>query len=325
MFAKLLYVGGRILQMIPVIALVILVNFSILKMAPGDLVDVLAGEAGSATPEFLQSLRQQFGSDQPFLYQLGAYYQKLLTFDLGYSFRNGTDVVSLIADRLTATILLTGSSLFLAAVTGVFLGWLTANSEHAWLQNTVSVISSVGFAAPLFWVGLMLIVLFSVHLQWLPTGGMANLDAEYEGLDYVLDVAKHMIMPVITLSIYYIAIYARITHAAIDEVQKLDYVRTAHAKGLTKTRVSLQHVLRNALLPVVTVTGMQVGSVLSGALVVETVFAWPGMGRLAYDAVIQRDLNLLLGILFFSSLLVMAANIVADLLYARLDPRVSLR
>ena len=235
------------------------------------------------------------------------------------------EVSSLIASRLPATAMLAGSSLLLAATIGVFLGWLSANSDGKIVKGVISVISNVGFSAPLFWVGLMLIVLFSVHLRWLPTGGMIELDADLEGIDYAVDLIKHMLMPVFTLAIFYVAVYSRITHTAIADVQSLDYVRTARAKGLSRIRVSLQHVLRNALLPVVTVTGMQIGSILGGALVVETVFAWPGMGRLAFDAVLQRDLNLLLGILFCSSLLVMVANIVTDLFYARLDPRISLR
>lgn len=319
------HVLGRLLQMIPVAMLVVLMNFALLKMAPGDIVDVMAGDVGAATPEFLAELRAQFGTDQSVPGQLLTYYQKLLTFDLGYSFRHNTPVTELIADRLFATVLLAGTSLLLAAVIGVFLGWLSANTSRRFIRDTVSFVSNVGFASPLFWVGLMLIVLFSVQLRWLPTGGIVDLDAEYEGLAYVVDVLKHMIMPVATLAFFYVAVYTRVTQVAIAEEQNMDYVRTAYAKGVPRLRVSIRHVLRNALLPVVTLTGMQVGSLLSGALVIETVFAWPGMGRLAFDAVMQRDLNLLLGILFCSSLIVMLANIVTDIAYAKLDPRISLK
>jgi peptide/nickel transport system permease protein len=259
------------------------------------------------------------------LAQLLHYYQKLLSFDLGYSFRNGMEVTALIADRLPATAMLAGASLTLAVLLGVGLGWLGANTRRAWLKNVVSVFTSIGFATPLFWVGLMLIVFFSIHLKWLPTGGVEDLDAEYQGFERLADIGKHMIMPVLSLTLFYVAIYARITRAAIKDVQKLDFVRTAKAKGIGKHRVSIVHVLRNALLPVVTVTGMQIGSILSGSVVVETVFAWPGMGRLAFDAVMQRDLNLLLGVLFCSSLVVMLANIMTDLVYARLDPRIELK
>lgn len=325
MLRQLTYVCSRLIQIIPVALLIILANFFLLKLAPGDISEIMAGEMGAATPEFMAELRTQFGTDQSLLAQLLHYYQKLLSFDLGYSFRNGMEVTALIADRLPATAMLAGASLALAVLLGVGLGWLGANTRRAWLKNVVSVFTSIGFATPLFWVGLMLIVFFSIHLKWLPTGGVEDLDAEYQGFERLADIGKHMIMPVLSLTLFYVAIYARITRAAIKDVQKLDFVRTAKAKGIGKHRVSIIHVLRNALLPVVTVTGMQIGSILSGSVVVETVFAWPGMGRLAFDAVMQRDLNLLLGVLFCSSLVVMFANIMTDLVYARLDPRIELK
>jgi peptide/nickel transport system permease protein len=325
MMPRLRYVLSRLLQVIPVAFLIILANFFLLRMAPGDLADVMAGEAGAATPEFMTALRERFGSDQPILVQLLNYYRKILTFDLGYSFRNGGDVASLIASRLPATALLVGASLLLAVVLGVVLGWLAAVTPRRWVSGLVSVVTSIGFATPLFWIGLMLIVLFSIELHWLPTGGFYDRDADYEGWDFVFDVAKHMVMPVVSLAIFYVTIYARLTATAIRDVQKMDYVRTAQAKGLGPRYISIVHVLRNALLPVVTVSGMQVGALISGSVVIETVFAWPGMGRLAFDAVMQRDLNLLLGILFCTSLLVIVANLVTDLVYALLDPRIELQ
>lgn len=321
----LVYLIKRLIQVIPIALLIILANFFLLKLAPGDIADVMASEMGAATPELMDALRQQFGTDQSLLLQLLHYYGKLLSFDLGYSFRNGMSVAALIADRLPATVLLASAGLLLASLIGVGLGWLSANTRRGWLKNGISAFTTVGFATPLFWIGLMLIVLFSIKLKWLPTGGIEDIDAEYEGFARLLDVARHMVMPVLSLTVFYLAIYARITRTAIKDVQRLDFVRTAHAKGLSQARVSVVHVLRNALLPVVTVTGMQIGSLLSGSVVIETVFAWPGLGRLAFDAVTQRDLNLLLGILFCSSLVVMLANIATDLIYASLDPRIELK
>lgn len=325
MIPRLRYLLGRLLQVAPVALLIILANFFLLRLAPGDLADVMAGEAGAATPEFMAALREQFGSDQPVFTQLLNYYQKILSFDLGYSFRNGADVTSLIVARLPATALLVGASLVLAVTLGVALGWLAAVTPRRWVAGLVSMVTSIGFATPLFWIGLMLIVLFSIELRWLPTGGFYDRDAGHEGWDLVIDVARHMIMPVASLAIFYVTIYARLTTTAILDVQKMDYVRTAHAKGLGPRYVSIVHVLRNALLPVVTVSGMQIGALISGSVVIETVFSWPGMGRLAFDAVMQRDLNLLLGILFCTSLLVIAANLVTDLVYALLDPRIELQ
>lgn len=325
MARHLRYLAGRLVQVVPVALLIVLANFLLLKLAPGDMADVMAGEAGAATPEYMAALRTQFGTDQPVPLQLLHYYEKILAFDLGFSFRNGESVSSLIASRLPATILLAGTSLALAMVIGVGVGWLSTAIRRRWVGGAVSVATSLGFATPVFWVGLMMIVLFSIKLRWLPTGGFSDPDEGYAGLDAVLDVARHMVMPVASLSLFYVTIYARLTRAAILDVRRNDYIRTAHAKGLGPNRVSLVHVLRNALLPIITVTGMQIGSVLSGALVVETVFSWPGMGRLAFDAVMQRDLNLLLGILFCTSLMVIMANIATDLVYARLDPRIVLQ
>lgn len=319
------YLASRLLQVLPVAFFIILVNFFLLRMAPGDLADVMAGEAGAATPEYMAALRAQFGTDQPVWQQLLHYYRKVLSFDLGYSFRNGGEVTQLILSRLPATLLLVGTSLVVAAVVGVCLGWFAAVTRRRWAARAASVASTIGFATPLFWVGLMLIVLFSIELKWLPTGGIYDLDADYEGWAFVVDVLRHMAMPVATLSVFYVAVYARLTQVAVLDVLQMDYVRTARAKGLPHRRISRMHVLRNALLPVLTVTGMQVGALIGGSVVVETVFAWPGMGRLAFDAVMQRDLNLLLGILFCTSLLVIAANLLTDLLYATFDPRIQLQ
>lgn len=319
------YVLGWLLQAVPVALLIVLADFLLLRLAPGDMADVIAGEAGAATPEYMAALRSQFGTDQSLPVQLLRYYERIFTFDLGFSFRNGESVAALIAARLPATLLLVGTSLVLAVGIGVLIGWLSALTQRRWLGGIASVVTSLGFATPVFWIGLMLIVVFSIRLHWLPTGGFSDPDAGYTGLAAVLDVARHMVMPVASLTLFYAAIYARVTRGAVAEVSRLDFVRTARAKGLGPVRVSTAHILRNAIMPVATITGVQLGSLLSGALVVETVFSWPGMGRLAFDAVTQRDLNLLLGILFCTSLMVIAANIATDLVYARLDPRIALR
>ncbi|MES2483197.1 MAG: ABC transporter permease [Pseudomonadota bacterium] len=319
------YLFSRLLQILPVAFLIIVANFLLLRLAPGDLADVMAGEAGAATPEYVAALRSQFGSDLPVWDQLLRYSGRILQLDLGHSFRHGLPVVDLILARLPATIVLVGSSLAVAAVLGVAVGWFTAVTQRRWAARLASAATTVGFATPLFWVGLMLIVLFSIELKWLPTGGISDLDADHGGWALIADVARHMVMPVLTLAVFYVAIYARLTQVAVQEVLRQDYVRTARAKGLPDGRITRVHVLRNALLPVVTVTGMQVGALIGGSVVVETVFSWPGMGRLAFDAVMQRDLNLLLGILFCTSLLVIVSNLVTDLVYALLDPRIELR
>ncbi len=319
------YLGLRVVQVVPTILAIVVLNFFFLRLAPGDLAEVIAGEAGSATPEYMAMLRQQFGLDEPLLIQFVKYMTQLFQLNLGYSFRNSMPVLDLILSRAPNTALLMLSSLTLAVLLGILFGAVSAQWQGRWPDGVLSAFSTVGFATPLFWVGLMLIVLFSVELRWLPAGGMRDLQRDYQGLAAVADIARHMVLPVFSLAFFYIAIYTRLTRSAMLEVQELDYVRTARAKGIAPLPIAVRHVLRNALLPLVTMTGLQLGTLLSGSVVIETVFAWPGMGRLAFDAVFQRDLNLLLGVLFFSSFLVIVSNLVTDLVYALLDPRIDIR
>jgi peptide/nickel transport system permease protein len=299
-------------------------NFFLLRLAPGDAAQVIAGEAGSASPEFIAALRQQFGLDQPLLQQFSTYLLNLARLDLGHSFRHGLPVLELIGQRLPATLLLMGASIAFALLAGVALGVLAAYKPGRWLDVLISGLALLFFATPLFWIGLMLIVVFSVLLGWLPVGGMFNLAAGYTGWAHALDVARHLVLPAVTLGLFYMAVYVRLTRASLIEVQRQDFVRTAVAKGAGPARVLLRHVLRNALLPVLTVLGVQLGSVIGGAVLVETVFSWPGLGRLAFEALGQRDFNLLLGILLCSSAVVIVSNALVDFLYTRLDPRIRL-
>ncbi|MEH2549813.1 peptide/nickel transport system permease protein [Bradyrhizobium sp. AZCC 2262] len=319
------YLAVRIAQVIPTVIAIVVLNFFFLRLAPGDLAEVIAGEAGSATPEYMALLRQQFGLDQSVWVQFVNYVKQLAQLNLGYSFRNSMPVLDLILSRVPNTAVLMLSSLLLAVSLGILFGAVSAHWRGRWPDAVLSAVSTVGFATPLFWVGLMLIVLFSVELRWLPAGGMYDLEHDLTGFARIADVARHMVLPVLSLAFFYIAIYTRLTRSAMLEVQELDFVRTARAKGLHPVRIALRHVLRNALLPIVTMTGLQLGTLLSGSVVIETVFAWPGMGRLAFDAVFQRDLNLLLGVLFFSSFLVIVANLLTDFVYAILDPRIEIR
>jgi peptide/nickel transport system permease protein len=319
------FLARRLAQAVPTVLLISVVNFLVLQLTPGDIVDVLAGEAGAATPEYVALLRARFGLDQPVLVQLGHYLAGVLRLDLGYSFRHNTTVVQLILQRLPATLILMGVSIALAVGLGVVLGVLAARHVGRPADGAIAVVALLSYATPTFWIGLMFIVLFSVKLGWLPTGGMMTIGARLSPAGLALDVAHHLVLPSLSLALFYAAIYTRLMRASMLEVYGQDYVRTAHAKGLSEGRVVVRHVLRNALLPVVTMVGVQVGSLLGGSVLVESVFGWPGLGRLAFESVQQRDYNLLLGILFMSSLLVIAVNLVVDLLYAVLDPRIELR
>ena len=319
------YIIRRIAQGIPTVFGIITFNFILLHIAPGDAADVLAGEAGAATPEFMANLRKQFGLDQPLYLQYLQYIWNVINLDLGFSFRHNVPVGDLILQRLPATLLLMGISLILAVCFGVLMGIIAARFVDTVVDYVTTVLALFWYSVPVFWVGLMMIILFSVTLGWLPSGGIETIGASYTGVDRFVDIAKHVVMPAASLSLLFMAVYTRLMRASMLEVYGLDFVRTARAKGLPEWRVASKHVLRNALLPVVTMAGLHVGGMLGGAVVVEVVFSWPGLGRLAYDAVFTRDFNLLLSILVLSSILVVVINIVVDLIYCFLDPRIEVR
>jgi peptide/nickel transport system permease protein len=299
-----------------------LINFFLLHLAPGDAAQALAGQSGAATPEYMAALRQQLGLDQPLYVQFFLYAKNLLTFDLGFSFHFGLPVAVLIGQRLPATLLLMGSAITFALLLGCLLGFFAALCSGKIVDALFSVFTLLLYATPAFWVGMMLIVVFSVQLDLFPIGGMVSVEKNLTGLAHVKDVLEHLVLPAVTLGLYYLAVYTRLMRAEMLAVSGREFVRTARAKGVRPWRVAWRHIFRNALLPVVTTLGVQLGSILGGAVLVETVFSWPGMGRMAMSSLFQRDINLLLGILFCSSLMVVFTNIVIDLLYMRLDPRI---
>ncbi|MER8801375.1 ABC transporter permease [Mesorhizobium sp. M0998] len=313
------------IQAVPTVLGIVILNFFLLQLAPGDAADVMAGEAGSATVETMAALRQRFGFDNPLLVQLFNYLYNLAHFSLGFSPRYGMPVADLIGQRLPGTLVLMAVALAVAIVLGLALGSVMAVFAGRLPDRVLSVISLLFYSIPGFWIGLMLIVLFSVKLGWLPSGGSGTIGSNLTGLAGLWDRARYMILPALSLALFYVAIYARLTRAAMLEVQSQDYVRTAAAKGLPPAIITIRHVLRNALIPITTMAGMHVGGMLGGAVVVETVYSWPGLGRLAFEAVMGRDFTVLLGILLLSSLLVIIANATVDLLHAWLDPRIGVR
>ncbi len=312
-------------QALPAVALILVANFLLLQLAPGDAADVMAGEAGSATAETVAALRQRFGLDLAVGERLWSYLSHLARFDLGYSPRYNMPVAQLIGQRLPGTLTLMVAALAIALTLGVALGTAMAAFAGRTADRVLSVLALLFYSVPGFWIGLMLIVLFSVQLGWLPSGGSHTIGADLEGAAWLLDRARYMVLPATSLALFYVAIYARLTRAAMLEVQSQDFVRTAVAKGLSRGRVIWRHTLRNALLPVTTMAGMHVGGMLGGAVVVETVYSWPGLGRLAFEAVLSRDFSVLLGVLVLSSLLVIVVNLLVDVLHAALDPRIELQ
>jgi peptide/nickel transport system permease protein len=319
---KLRYIGARLVKGVIVLLVIAVINFFLIHAAPGDPAQVMAGEAGAADEQFIEQLRAKFGLDQPLYVQLGLYLKGIVTLDLGFSYRQQMPVLDLILDRLPATLLLTLTAFAISMALGMLLGVLAARRQGSIGDSVITVISLLFYATPLFWLALMAVLLFSVQLGWLPAFGYSTVGANYTGLDHALDVARHLVLPATTLGLFFMAVYTRMTRASMLEVMRLDFVKTARAKGVPEHRILRRHVLRNALLPVITLAGIQAGQLVGGAVLTETVFAWPGIGRLMFDALLQRDYNLLLGIFFISSAMVVLFNLITDVLYTFVDPRI---
>jgi peptide/nickel transport system permease protein len=315
-------VASRLLQGLALVLAVVVLNFVLVHAAPGDPVETIAGASGGMSEEMMAGLRKQYGLDQPLYVQLGVYVARVLSGDLGYSYFFNLPVLSLIGERVPATLLLVLSAVLLAFTVGTALGVLSSRKPNGVLSQFITVLSMVGFAAPVFWMGIMLVILFASVLPILPVSDMRSLDSSGGGIADVLDVAWHLILPTLTLSLVYLAQYSRLARSSMLDVLGSDFIRTARAKGLADRVVLYKHALRNALLPVVTVLGLQFGNVMAGAILVETVFNWPGLGRLAFEAVLRRDYPTILGVLLFSSIVVIVMNLLTDVAYRFIDPRI---
>lgn len=310
------------IQAVPTVLGILVLNFLLLQLAPGDIADVVAGESGAATKESMAALRSQYGLDRSLAERLFAYMGDVAQFSLGHSHRFNMPVADLILQRLPGTLLLMLTAISIAFVIGGTLGAIMATYAGKLPDRVVSILALLFYSIPGFWIGLMLITLFAVKLELLPSGGMRTIAFSGTGFEYLLDRLKYMILPATALALFYVAVYARLTRAAMLEVKSQDYVRTAAAKGLSSFSVTTGHILRNALLPITTLAGMHIGGLLGGAVVVETVYSWPGLGRLAFESVMGRDFNVLLGVLLLSSFVVIVVNAFVDLLQAWLDPRI---
>ncbi|MCD0419931.1 ABC transporter permease [Rubrivivax sp. JA1024] len=314
-----------LVRFVAVVLVIATFNFVLVHAAPGDPAQVMAGQSGSADEQMLAQLRAEYGLDKPYPVQLAIYLKRIVTLDLGYSYRQQRSVLSLIAERLPATLLLTCSAFLLSLVAGVSLGTLAGVRAGKWSDTALTIISLFLYAMPVFWLGLMLVLLFSVKLDWLPAFGYVSIGVPMTPFERVVDIAAHMVLPVVSLGSVLMAIYARLMRSAIIDVAHQDFVKTARAKGLKRGQIIFRHMLRNAVLPVVTVAGMQAGTLVGGSVVIETVFAWPGLGRLTFDSVLQRDYPLMLGIFLVMSVIVIVLNFLTDTIYRIVDPRVSLR
>ena len=301
---------------------VLVLNFTLMHLAPGDVADTISQSMGGADEELLIEIRKDYGLDQPYFQQLATYIGKVLRFDLGHSFFFNEPVSKLVLERVPATLLLVITAQILALLLGVVLGVYSARKPNGMMSHFVTFFALFGYSAPVFWTGILLLIAFSLHIPLFPVAGMRDVTIEGNFWIHAIDVMKHMVLPVVTLASIFLALYSRLARATMIETLGTDFVRTARAKGLPERQVVYKHALRNSLSPVVTLAGLQFSAVVSGAVLVEAVFSWPGLGTLAFQSIIARDTPTILGILFFSALVVIIGNLLTDLALRFVDPRV---
>jgi peptide/nickel transport system permease protein len=311
----------RLAQAVPVLLIVAVGTFLLMEAAPGDAVDAYLAKSGGDAGLVAQ-LRADWGLNRHWTTRLIAYLAGVLTGDFGFSVAFNRPVADVILERAGNTLLLTLGANALALAIGIPLGIFGGKRPGSFQDRAVLSVTLLFYALPGFWVGLMLILAFAVKLAWLPLGGVETIASDLTGFARILDIARHLILPTLSLSLLYLALYARMMRTGMVEVWRAPFIRTARAKGIGERRILYRHVVRAALLPVVTLIGLQAGALLGGSVVIESVFAIPGLGRLAFEAVTQRDMPLLMGIVLANTLLVILATLVVDLAYRRLDPRI---
>ncbi|OJF16733.1 MAG: peptide ABC transporter permease [Bacillaceae bacterium G1] len=328
----------RILAAIPIMLGVALIVFLFMRLTPGDPIDLMMGNMGNVTQEEIDALRAQYHLDKPLHIQLQQYFLDLLRGDLGTSIKKNKPVSELIAETLPATIELALAATFFAVLIGIPIGVISAVKQNSLLDRLSMGASFFGISMPPFWLGIVLIMIFSVQLGWTPVKGRLDFGVEVQTITgmYVLDslltlnwagfksAIIHLILPAVTLGASMAAILARVTRSSMLEALRSDYVTLARAKGLPEWKVIVKHALRNALIPTVTVTGLEIGVLLGGNMIVETVFGWPGLGRLAVEGIFNRDYPLVQGVVMFYAFTFVVANLIVDILYTYLNPKMQL-
>ncbi len=328
----------RVLAVIPIMLGVAVVVFLFMRLTPGDPVDIMMGEAGYVSEGEVENLRREFNLDKPLYEQLALFLKGVIQGDLGNSYARRAPVIELIAERLPATIELALGALLFGLVVAVPIGIISAVKQHSVLDRVGMAGAFLGISMPAFWLGILLMLIFSVRLQWLPVAGRINYDAELQTVTglYVVDSIltgnkaalisslRHLILPSISLGAAMSATVARILRSSMLEVLRQDYVTLARAKGVVEFLVISKHALRNALIPTVTVVGLQVGVLLGGNMIVETVFGWPGLGRLVVQSIFARDFPLVQGAVMIYAFIFVMANLIVDVLYTYLNPKMTL-
>jgi peptide/nickel transport system permease protein len=316
------YFLRRLLQSIPLLIVISLLTFGIVEIAPGDASVMYVDPERGADPAYVEQVRESLGLNQPVYVRYLSWLGHTITGDLGYSMRTRRPVTLEVGDRLPNTLLLSGSALLLAFGLAIPIGVSSALYRYTLFDYVVSTLALVGISIPVFWTALLLIQIFAIQLNWLPASGMTSVRESYEGPRAVLDVIQHMILPTIVLSLAQIASWSRYQRSALLDVLDQDYIRTAYGKGLPPRRIMLVHALRNALIPMITLVGLSVPSIVTGAYITETIFSWPGIGRLGVTAVSGRDYPVIMAVTMLSALLIVFGNLLADLAYAWADPRI---
>ena len=331
------FIIRRTLVVIPTILGITIIIFMMLAITPGDPAELLLGER--ATEASLEAMREYLGLNKPLYVQYGIFLKRVAKFDLGETIWTRQKVYIEIMERFPATIELTLAAMIISSFFGALLGILSATKQYSWFDYVSMLGSLFGVSMPVFWLGLMLMLVFSLTLGWFPMSGRLGVDIDlttitnFYVLDAILtrnwaalkDALMHLALPAIALSTIPLAIVARMTRSSMLEVLRQDYIKTARAKGLSETKIVLKHALRNGLIPVVTVVGLQFGILLGGAILTETVFAWPGIGKWLFDGVVKRDYMVIQGGTLLVASIFVIINLVVDLLYAVINPRISVK
>ena len=300
------FIGKRLLMLIPVLIGVSLIVFTLMQLSPGDPAMIILG--AQAAPEDIAILREEMGLNDPLVVQFFRFLFGMFTLDFGTSYKDGMPVLTKLLEALPYTAQLTFSAILLALIVGIPAGIISATKQYSIFDRIASVLALIGFSTPNFWLSIMLILVFSVNLQWLPVSGTGSI--------------LHLVLPSIALGLQSAAVFTRMTRSSMLEVLNMDYIRTARAKGLSERVVILKHALKNALIPVITVVGLQIGLLFGGAILTETVFAWPGVGRLMIDSIRAKDTPVVQGGVIFTASIFVFINLLVDILYAYVDPRV---
>lgn len=300
------FIGKRLLMLIPVLIGVSLIVFTLMQLSPGDPAMIILG--AQAAPEDIAILRESMGLNDPLIVQFFRFLLGMFTLDFGTSYKDGMPVLTKLLEALPYTAELTFCAVLLALIIGIPAGIISATKQYSVFDRIASVLALIGFSTPNFWLSIMLILVFSVNLKWLPVSGTGSI--------------LHLVLPSIALGVQSAAVFTRMTRSSMLEVLNMDYIRTARAKGLSERVVILKHALKNALIPVITVVGLQIGLLFGGAILTETVFAWPGVGRLMIDSIRAKDTPVVQGGVIFTASIFVFINLLVDILYAYVDPRV---